>query len=71
MDRSSNRSTGRGVARNMLQKQSMNFVQKSMNASDLNTSKVNQSMVSDNNRYSKYLEEEDFEDQILDISQLR
>ena len=71
MDRSSNRSTGRGVARNMLQKQSMNFVQKSMNTSDLNTSKVNQSMVSDNNRYSKYLEEEDFEDQILDISQLR
>jgi len=55
----------------MLQKQSINFVQKSMNTSDLNTSKVNQSMVSDNNRYSKYLEEEDFEDQILDISQLR
>ena len=44
------------------QKQSMNYIQKPMNTSDNNTNKENQSMVSDKNQYSKYLEEEDLED---------
>ena len=72
-DCASIRSTNQGTARNMLkQKQSMNYIQKPMNTGDNNTNKENQSMVSDKNQYSKYLEEEDLEDdQIMDISQLR
>ena len=40
-------------------------------AADCNNSKLNQSIVSENNRYSKYLDEEDVEVQIVDRSQLR
>ena len=56
----------------LMQKHTTNNIQRSMNSqADCNNSRLNQSVVSENNRYSKYLDEEDVDVQIVDRSQVR